>query len=222
MSHPGSNCPQCGAKVEFRWSGAVQAVCEFCGSILVRTDLDLKKVGSVADLAMEDASPIQINTEGVWDKKAFVVVGRILYEYEQGGWNEWHLMFNDGTSGWLSDAQLDWSVTRQFDSTGVPQTPNGIEPGKTLTLTHPVRPAELGTSNFEVTTITRAHYKGVEGQLPFEYWDKKEVTFVDLRTHGREFATLDFSDPEPLLFIGRFAEFEELQLKNLRQFEGWC
>ena len=212
MSHPGSNCPQCGAKVEFRWSGAVQAVCEFCGSILVRTDLDLKKVGSVADLAMEDASPIQINTEGVSDNKAFVVVGRIMYEYEQGGWNEWHLMFNDGTFGWLSDAQLEWSVTKQYASPHVPYAPDKISPGTTLT---------FGNTDFEVTTVTRAHYKGVEGQLPFEYWDKSEVLFIDLRTRGREFATLDYSEPQPLLFIGRFVEFEELRLTNLRQFEGW-
>ena len=212
MSQPRSNCPQCGAKVEFRWSGAVQAVCEFCGSILDRTDLDLKKVGTVADLAMEDASPIQINTEGMFDNKAFVVVGRIIYEYDQGGWNEWHLMYNDGSSGWLSDAQLEWSVTSQYGAKGVPASPHQIKLGQSL---------QLGSTEFTVTNFTHAHYKGVEGQLPFEYWDKAKVTFVDLRSHGREFATLDYSDPQPLLFIGRFVEFEDLRLTNLRQFEGW-
>jgi Domain of unknown function (DUF4178) len=212
MSHPGSNCPQCGAKVEFRWSGAVQAVCEFCGSILVRTDLDLKKVGTVSDVALEDSSPIQINTEGVYLNKAFVVVGRIIYEYDQGGWNEWHLMFNDGTSGWLSDAQLEWAVSTQFDSKDVPQTPVHMKPGKTF---------KFGNSDYEVTTVTRAHYKGVEGQLPFQYWGKDDVLFVDLRTHFRTFATVDFSDPQPLLYIGHFVDFEELRLTNLRLFEGW-
>jgi hypothetical protein len=212
MSHPGSNCPQCGAKIEFRWSGAVQAVCEFCGSILVRTDLDLKKVGTVSDVVLADSSPIQINTEGVFDKKAFVVVGRIIYEYDQGGWNEWHLMYNDGTSGWLSDAQLEWAVTSQFDSKFVPRNPRELKPGKML---------KLGGTDFEVTTITVANYKGVEGQLPFQYWGKDKVTFVDLRTQTRNFATLDYSDPQPLLYIGRFVDFEELRLTNLRQFEGW-
>ena len=212
MSHPGSNCPQCGAKIEFRWSGAVQAVCEFCGSILVRTDLDLKKVGVVSDVVLEDSSPVQINTEGIFDKKAFVVVGRIIYEYDQGGWNEWHLMFNDGTSGWLSDAQLEWAVTSQFDSKGAPRNPRGLKPGKML---------KFGSKDFEITTIPEAHYKGVEGQLPFQYWGKDKVTFVDLRTLTRSFATLDYSDPEPLLYIGRFVDFEELRLTNLRQFEGW-
>ncbi|HEY3741440.1 MAG TPA: DUF4178 domain-containing protein [Bryobacteraceae bacterium] len=187
-------------------------MCEFCGSILVRTDLDLKKVGTVADFALEDASPIQINTEGVHDQKAFVVVGRIIYEWDQGGWNEWYLMFNDGSFGWLSDAQLEWAVTKQYAAQGIPNSPDQIHPGKTFT---------FGSTDFEVTVVTHAHYKGVEGQLPFEYWDKQRVTFIDLRTHTREFATLDFSDPQPQLYVGRFVEFEDLRLTNLRQFEGW-
>jgi hypothetical protein len=212
MSSPTGNCPQCGAKVEFRWSGAVQAVCEFCRSILVRTDVDLRKVGVVADWALEDASPIQLRTEGVFDNKAFVVVGRILYEYEQGGWNEWYLLFNDGTDGWLSDAQLEWAVSRSSMADGAPSEPKGLEPGNTL---------RFGDASYEVTTITKAHYKGVEGQLPFEYWDKTDLTFVDLRSTSRDFATIDYSEPKPLLYLGRFVEFEDLHLANLRQFEGW-
>ena len=68
----------------------MQTTCEFCHSILVRTDVDLKKVGEVADLP-PDSSPIQIGTEGAYQGKTFVAIGRIIYEYEQGGWNEWHL-----------------------------------------------------------------------------------------------------------------------------------
>ena len=110
MSSPAANCPNCGAPVKFLWSSAVQTTCEFCHSILVRTDVDLKKVGEVADLP-PDASPIQIGTEGAYQNKSFVVVGRIIYEYEQGGWNEWHIVYNDGTSGWLADAQLEYDLS---------------------------------------------------------------------------------------------------------------
>ena len=63
MSQPAANCPNCGALVQFRWSGAVQTTCEFCRSILVRRDLNLEKVGEVGDLPRE-VSPIQIGTEG--------------------------------------------------------------------------------------------------------------------------------------------------------------
>src|SRR5215471_9059801 len=110
MTQPAGTCPNCGAKIVFRWSSSVQTVCEYCKSILVRTDVDLRKVGEVADLP-PDSSPIQIGSEGQYQNKSFVVVGRILYEYEQGGWNEWHLIYNDGSSGWLSDAQLEYDLS---------------------------------------------------------------------------------------------------------------
>src|SRR6266404_3781016 len=69
MTQPVANCPNCGAKIVFLWSSSVQTVCEYCKSILVRTDVDLKKVGQVADLP-PDSSPIQINTEGKYGNKA--------------------------------------------------------------------------------------------------------------------------------------------------------
>ena len=50
MSQQAANCPNCGALVHFRWSGAVQTTCEYCRSILVRRDVNLEKVGEVAEL----------------------------------------------------------------------------------------------------------------------------------------------------------------------------
>src|SRR5580692_5398191 len=110
MSSPQANCPSCGAPVTFRWSSAVQTVCPFCHSILIRDEQTLKNVGKVADLP-PDPSPIQLLTSGTYNNKNFDVIGRIIYEYEQGGWNEWHIVFSDGTSGWLSDAQLQYAVS---------------------------------------------------------------------------------------------------------------
>ncbi len=75
--------------------------------------------------------------------------------------------------------------------------------------------------DYEVATLTIASYKGVEGELPFPFYGKSDMLFADLKTEGRPFGTLDYSDPSPLLFLGEWVEFEELQLKNLRQFEGW-
>jgi hypothetical protein len=72
-----------------------------------------------------------------------------------------------------------------------------------------------------VTSLTRAHYKGVQGELPFAYWDKSDVLFADLRTIDGRFATVDYSEEKPLLFLGEAVEFDSLKLKNLRAFEGW-
>jgi hypothetical protein len=210
MTQPVSNCPNCGAKTVFQWSSSVQTVCAYCKSILVRTDVDLKKVGQVADLP-PDSSPIQLNTEGIYHNKAFAVAGRILYEYEQGGWNEWHIIMNDGTNAWLSDAQAEYAVSFAVPGQTLP-TESQIQVGQQYTWSN---------QTYTVTVITEAHYKGVEGELPFQYWDKTDVTFVDLRSQTGKFATLDYSDEQPALYLGEFVEFDDLKLKNLRQFEGW-
>jgi len=209
MSSPAANCPNCGAPVKFLWSSAVQTTCEFCHSILVRTDVDLKKVGVVADLP-PDASPIQIATEGAYQNKSFVVVGRIIYEYEQGGWNEWHIVFNDGSSGWLSDAQLE------YDLSWLAKAPEPLPAN-----TYKGQAFQWQGKNYQVTSVTKAHYKGVQGELPFEYWDKSDLMFADLRTTTGDFGTIDYSENPPLLFLGRAVEFDDLHLKNLRDFEGW-
>jgi len=214
MTQPIATCPNCGAKLIFKWSSSVQTVCEYCKSVVVRSDVDLKKVGQVADLP-QDISPIQLNTEGNYRNKSFVVIGRIIYQYDQGGWNEWHLMMNDGTSGWLSDAQEEYAVS--FSATG--STAGQKLPAESeLQIGRPY--SWLGTT-YTLSVITQAHFRGVQGELPFQYWDKDDVTFADLRSSSRKFATLDYSDAEPALYLGELVEFDDLKLKNLRPFEGW-
>jgi hypothetical protein len=212
MSAPQTNCPSCGAPVTFRWSSAVQTVCPFCHSILVRTDLTLQNVGKVADLP-PDPSPIQLLTSGTYNNKKFDVIGRIIYEYEDGGWNEWHIVFSDGVSGWLSDAQLQYAVS--FLAPGIPlPAEDQVNRGAHF---------KFSNIDFEVTTRTVASYKGVEGELPFPFYGKSKMFFADLRARSNDFATLDYSDESaPLLFLGKTVPFEELKLQNIRQFEGWA
>ena len=188
----------------------MQAACPFCKSILIRTDIELKNVGQVADLP-PDPSPIQLLTEGVFKGKKFQVTGRLVYQYEQGNWNEWHIVMADGQSGWLSDAQLQYAVSFRADGIALPSQAE-ISRGKRM---------HFQNTDFEVSTLTVAMYKGFEGELPFPYYGKSDMLFADLRTSGRAFGTLDYSEAPPLLFLGEWVGFEELQLKGLREFEGW-
>ena len=187
----------------------MQTTCEYCRSILVRRDVNLEKVGQVAELP-PDVSPVQVGTEGIYRNKAFQVVGRILYEYEEGGWNEWHVVFNDGTSGWLSDAQLEYTVS--FLS----PPPGPLPPADQIAR---ARQFVWNAVEYDVTSVTRAHYKGVQGELPFERWDNRDAVFADLRTADGRFATIDYSEAVPLLFLGEAVEFDDLRLKNLRRFD---
>ena len=62
-----------------------------CHSVLVRHDLDLEKVGAVGDVPLVDVAASSSAPKGSYKDKPFVVVGRIVYEYERGHWNEWHI-----------------------------------------------------------------------------------------------------------------------------------
>ena len=213
MSRRTASCPNCGAPIEFLWSSAVQTTCPFCKSILVRHDVDLEKVGEVGDLP-PSTSPIQITTQGVYRGVAFTVVGRILYEYERGGWNEWHVRLDDGTSAWLSDAQAEYAVTREMEHAGRLPSAGEVRVGQSHA---------FAGNRFVVRSLTRARYRGVEGELPFEYWNKHEVLFADLESPMEQFATIDYSngDDAPVLYVGEWLEFDELQLSHLREIEGW-
>jgi hypothetical protein len=206
-----SNCPQCGGPITFLWSGAVQTTCPYCRSILVRHDVDLERVGEVGDVP-DDASPIQIGTAGRHENRTFTVVGRIMYEYERGGWNEWHLVFNDGASGWLSDAQLEYALSFLATKTVALPAAENVQRKRQF---------HWPEGEFVVTSVTRAHYVGVQGELPFTYWDKSDVVFADLGSADGRFATIDYSESPPLRYVGAFVDFPSLGLANLREFEGW-
>jgi hypothetical protein len=205
-----ANCPNCGAEIVFRWSGAVQTNCPACRSVLVRHDIDLTRVGDIGDVP-PSSSRIQLGTEGRLDKYAFVVVGRIIYKYGRGHWSEWHIRLNNDTSAWLSDAQGEYAVTREAQSPPHLDRVSELNPGERV---------GIAGTEYTIATKTVASYSGVEGELPFEYWDKGEVSFVDLRTADGGFGTVDYSESPPMLFVGKIVSFDDLKLKNLREGDG--
>ncbi len=206
-----ATCPNCGSEITFRYQAAVQTTCEFCKSILVRHDKDLEAVGVTGEWPL-DPSPIMLGTRGSYKSESFEVVGRILYGYELGGWNEWHIILG-GKSAWLSDAQLEYAISRRWENkTHWPDPKTGGNIGMEL-------PIE-GTT-FRLTSITQAKYIGVEGDLPFEYWDKAAVTYFDLRSSEGKFATIDYSETPPVVYLGESCTFDDLQMTGLREFDGW-
>jgi hypothetical protein len=215
MTAKSSSCPNCGATITFRWSSAVQTICPYCKAVLVRRDLDLEKVGMISDLP-PTASPIQLGTEGKFDGDAFVVVGRIVYQYERGGWNEWYLLTMRGTGAWLSDAQGDLAISTPAQSSAALPAADALQVGQSYS---------IDGTRFRVASLTHARYAGVEGELPFTTWDKSESLFVDLDSdgtgNGLRFATIDYSDDAPVAYVGTYVELEQLAARNLRRFEGW-
>ena len=88
-----TDCPSCGAPVEAYCATAVTLVCGHCHSMLVarsgkgRSGYFVANAGRDSAL-LEDFSPLQIGTRGVFDDRKFTLIGRLQVHYDVGAWNE--------------------------------------------------------------------------------------------------------------------------------------
>ncbi|WP_301101247.1 DUF4178 domain-containing protein [Propionivibrio sp.] len=200
-----ANCPSCGAPVSFRSPASVYAVCEFCRSTLLRDGEALKNLGRMADL-MDDPTCIQIGSEGTFRGLHFGVIGRIQLKHEAGLWNEWHILFDDARSAWLSEAGGEYVVSSQVPVTDILPAFEALRPEMQLS---------IAGRSFRVSDLASARCISGQGELPFKVEAGYDVNTADLRSNDR-FVTLDYSETPPLVFVGYPATFDELKLTHLK------
>ena len=201
-----ASCPSCGAPVVFQSASSVFAVCAYCQSTLVRHDQALEDIGKMAAL-VEDRSPLQLGAEGSYQGIHFALIGRIQIKYSQGLWNEWHLLFDDMRTGWLSEAGGEYVLTfAQF-------VPEALPPFDTLKIGQRF---VLASQVWTVSNLENAECVAGQGELPFKVGAGYPLATVDLRNEAN-FATLDYSETPPLLFVGEAVDFKSLHMANLRE-----
>jgi hypothetical protein len=196
-------------------SSSVAAVCAYCGSTVARTDeagsAALRNLGKISAL-VEDGSPLCLAAQGELDGTRFEIVGRIQLAHATGTWNEWFLHFSGGSTGWLGEALGQYFATRESRK-DVPCPPyDSLKTGAHLGL--------LGKS-WTVAEHRRARCTGGEGELPFAPGKGYELPYADLRGPDASFATIDYSEEPPALFVGRSVLWDELHMKGHREFHGW-
>ena len=206
-----TNCPGCGAPVKFASPVSLIAVCASCRATLMRRDLDVERIGTMAVL-IDDSTPLQLGAEGRYRGVYFAVVGRLQVRWEHGRWSEWYLGFDDQRTGWLGEAAGEYSVS--FKATVPEAVPkwDDLRPGLVVT---------LDRVDYEVTDVRRAKVVGGDGELPVRVDAGWETATADLRTPTTRFATLDYSDDPPSVYLGEVVEFDALALRGLREFPGW-
>lgn len=179
------------------------AVCGFCQSTLVRHDVNVEDIGKMAALA-EDASPIRRGMVGRYKGAAFAVLGRIQQQYEDGYWNEWYLLFDDQREAWLSEGSGQFYLTFPVEAKEI------IPPFAQLRVDMQLK---LGGRFFTVTNLETARCVAGEGELPFRVGAGFEAPAADLRETG-SFASIDYSDDPPRLYLGETVELKDLRLDD--------
>ncbi|MBI3392955.1 MAG: DUF4178 domain-containing protein [Nitrospirae bacterium] len=197
--------------MRFSSAQSLLAVCGYCRATLMRRDLDVENVGKMAEL-IPDPTPLQLGVEGKYRGTHFAVAGRIQVEYPDGAWNEWFLFFDDGKTGWLGEACGTYMISFEKEAKEPLPAWESLTPGT---------PVVLNGRSYGVSDVRTARVVGGEGELPFRVAGGYEARVADLRTDSEAFATIDYSDEAPRVFVGEAVEFGSLDLNGLREFEGW-
>lgn len=202
-------CPGCGATVEFASVGSVMSVCTYCQTTVVREGDNIKAQGKQS-LVIEDYSPLQLGSIGTYAQETFVLVGRIQLEYGEGIWNEWYLQFDNGKTGWLSEALGQYSLT--FDRREQPSLPgyHQLQVGQTVA---------FNENSYTVTDKRTATAIAGEGELPFIMGKGWQTWVIDAR-YKRQFITLDYADngadSAPIVYQGNAVTLDKLQMQYLK------
>jgi len=199
-----ASCPSCGATISFKTNSAIVVVCDYCNSAVARTDKNLQDLGKVADL-VDTGSPLDVGLGGSYQGVPFQLTGRAQLGHEAGGvWDEWYAYFADGRWGWLAEAQGRFYVTfhKVLDQRLIP-------PFESLQLGQPI-PTISSTMPLVVAEKGSARMLGAKGEIPYELKPGEIYYYADLSGQKGEFATLDYSETPPQLFIGREVPFDQL------------
>ena len=198
-------CPACGAPVSFSSSASVMAVCAYCQSTLLREADSVRDIGKMSAV-LPDYSPIQLGTSGLFEGHAFTVVGRLQLQYEDGYWNEWYAVFEEGGDGWLADASGQYVFTRA-----------GPVPAEAPAFTdmHAGLPYHHAGLGWVAADVRAARCIAGVGELPFTVGAGYEVRAADFRMNDR-FMTLDWSEPLLRCYLGKAVTLEGMRCQLLR------
>jgi hypothetical protein len=187
MSPVTAACPSCGAPVEFRYDDSFVRVCAYCNAVVARGDRGFQSLGRMGDLAVSE-SPLALAAGGQVGAVGFQLIGRAQIAHARGGgWEEWYARFDNGTWGWLSEAQGRFQLTF---SAGTPEGLPPFEtlrPGQTMLLSLPDRPPET----FTVSEIGEASYRAAAGELPYQLVPGLRFRYADLSGDRGSTATID-------------------------------
>ncbi|MEC7987073.1 MAG: DUF4178 domain-containing protein, partial [Myxococcota bacterium] len=205
-----AQCPNCGAPVKFAHAAAPVVICSNCESTITQDDEALSRVGQVSSMS-RDLSVFLLESKGTYNDRDFEIVGVLRKAMDAIRWNEWFLVFDDGGSAWLTEANGELQIYDQ------PPMISGF-------------PIDAGIGDrFEANDIqwmvseqSKVKIIAAGGSLPYSVVQNQENDYLDLRTEANGIVgTIDFEDSPPTFWTGKIISFSELNMEGVRPFAGW-
>ena len=147
-------CPSCGATHEPRNPGIQTLVCDNCDTTLYLEE-DIVRQGKRAKVA-QPKSGMAVGKAGRVEGRGLELVGRARFQYDSGYWDEWYVVFDDGTEGWLVEDGRSYTLEEQLA-----ELPEGASPNMGVG-----DQIIVGDITYEVREKGLTTCVGGEGQLP--------------------------------------------------------
>ncbi|HZS43698.1 MAG TPA: DUF4178 domain-containing protein [Blastocatellia bacterium] len=203
-----ANCPSCGANISFKLGSSIVMICPYCRSVVARTDKSFEDLGKLADL-IDTGSPLAVGVRGKYHGQYFELTGRAQMGHQAGGmWDEWYVSFGEGHMGWLAEDQGRFYLTyeRPRDASAA------IPPIEYLQLGAPV-PGLDAKETFIVAERGEARAIAAEGEIPWRLVPGETYLYADIAAEGGKFGTIDYSGPQPIVFLGHEVTLDDLGIK---------
>lgn len=176
-------CPQCGAQLPVEHRFVRMVACQYCQTVSELTDSGLDPTGKTAKLAPLPTR-FRVGQSGTFRGRAFQVLGRVRYSYDEGVWDEWYFAFSDGDAGWLEEDEGEYTLSRQEKLRTPAPAFDQVRVGSTF---------DVNGYPFFVTERCRAQIAGAEGQLFYKAIPGRSINFLDGNVGGRS-AYLEYTE----------------------------
>lgn len=195
------HCPTCGAPLRIKNRFVKAVTCEFCGHVSLYDGVRLDPTGRTASLA-QLKSPLYLDATGRVGDKAFRAVGRLVYEYDGGTWQEWFLDIDGEGKAWLVEDEGRFSFLKKHALTSAPPPAHSLQVGDEV---------EVAGQTLTVTEVGEATIVSAEGQLGTRILPGETIAYIDGTANGRE-AGLEYGEHETELFMGMPVPREALHI----------
>ena len=130
-------------------------------------------------------------------------------QYDDGVWNEWYALFDDGQTGWLSESGDLYFMTRLVESPEVVPDFYDVVPGGCN--------FNFQNKNFVPSDKREISLRksAAQSELPFKLTEDTTSKVIDWRCSGL-FLTIDYSNDPPEIYYGSMVGLNELKLQNTR------
>jgi hypothetical protein len=186
-------------------------VCDYCHSVVARTDFGLQATGKMAEL-LEIPSPLSYGATGNWNDAEFEVIGRV--QMDRAGapgapWQEFLIWFSlhDRTT-WVASAQGRWYTTEEVEMPGPVPSFTSLAPGSQVDL--------MQHGLYVVQEVGQRRVVSGEGSLPNVPKPGIVTRYADISGPQGAFGTIDYGDgsEEPVVYLGRQFNPDEIKLDS--------